>query len=55
MGGRRDTKERDLNYEHPFPMVSGYKKRIAIEEVDITELRVYDIIYMCTLRYNMRV
>jgi hypothetical protein len=30
-----------LNYEHPFPRVSGYLGVCDIMEVDITEFRVY--------------
>ena len=41
MGGKRDNEEWDLSWEHPFPKVSGYKRRNDIKEVDITEFRVY--------------
>jgi hypothetical protein len=30
-----------LNYDHPFPRVSGYHRVSDIMEVDITEFRVY--------------
>ena len=40
-GGKCDNKERDLKLEDPFPRVLGYKKRIDIKEVGITEFRVY--------------
>ena len=30
-----------MNYEHPFPRVSGYQRVYDIMEVDITEFRVY--------------
>ena len=35
MGGKRDNKEWDVNWEHPFPRVSGYKRRGDIKKVDI--------------------
>ena len=36
MGEICDNKEWDLNWEHPFVGVSGYKRRSDIREVDIT-------------------
>jgi hypothetical protein len=30
-----------LNYEHPFPRVSGYSRVYDIMKVDITEFRMY--------------
>ena len=40
MEGKHDHKEWDLNLEHLFPRISGYKRRSDIEEVD-KEFRVY--------------
>ena len=36
MGGKPENKELDLNLEHPFAIVYGYKRRSDIKEVDIT-------------------
>ena len=33
-------KEWDLNWEHPFPRVSGYERRSDIKKVEITEITV---------------
>lgn len=44
MGGKSDNKERDFNREHPFPTVSGHKRRNDIKEVDVTEYRMYIIL-----------
>ena len=41
MGGKRDNEEWHLNWEHPFPKVSRYKRRSDIKEVDITEFGVH--------------
>ena len=41
MRGKRDNKEWDWNFEHPFSRVSGYKRRSNIKEVDVMELDVY--------------
>ena len=35
-----DNKKWDLNYEHPFPRVLGYKRVYDIMEVDIMKFRV---------------
>lgn len=38
MGGNHDNKERDSNWDHPFPRKLGYyKRRSDIKEVDITK------------------
>ena len=39
MGGECDNKDWDLNREHPFPKVLGYKRRKGIKEVDVTEFK----------------
>jgi hypothetical protein len=36
----------DLNYEHPFPRISGHYRVSDIMEVDITEFRVYTCAYV---------
>ena len=33
--GKRDNKDQDLNCEHPFLRVSGYKRRNAIKDFDV--------------------
>ena len=40
-GEKCDNKGWDLNYEHPFPRVSGYYGVSDIMEVPIMEFRVY--------------
>ena len=45
MGGKCDNKKGDLNLEHPFSRVSGYKRGSGIKEGDITEVGVYEIGY----------
>jgi hypothetical protein len=41
VGGKCDNNECNLNKEHPFPRVAGYKRRGDIKEVEIAEFRVY--------------
>ena len=36
--------ELNLNFEHPFPRLSGYKKVSVIMGVDITDFRLYLIL-----------
>ena len=40
MGGKHDNKERDLNCEHMFFKVLGYKRRSEVKVIDITNFRV---------------
>ena len=35
------TLRSEINQEHPFPRVWGYKRRSDIKEVDIIKFRVY--------------
>ena len=41
MGGKCDNKDWDLNCEHPFSKVSGYKRRSDVKEFDIMEFRLH--------------
>jgi hypothetical protein len=38
---RNMTIRSDLDWEHPLPMVSGYKRRCEIEDVNITKFKMY--------------
>lgn len=40
-GGKCDNKEQELHSKHPFPRVLGYKERRAIDEGDITKVRMH--------------
>jgi hypothetical protein len=40
MGGKRDNKEWDFNWEHSFPRILEYERKSDIKEVDIMEFRV---------------
>jgi hypothetical protein len=40
-GKKCDSKEWDLNEEHPFPRVLGYQTTTNITRVDIMKFRVY--------------
>ena len=42
-----DNNKWDSTWEHPFPKVSGYKRRSAIKEVDIARFR------MCLISFSM--
>ena len=46
MEGKHDNKELDLNKEHLFPRVSGYKRWIDNKEVHIMEFKVYYINFL---------
>lgn len=42
LGGKLDnTRKWELNWEHLFPRVLGYRKRVNIKLVDITKFRLY--------------
>ena len=41
MGEKCDNMEGYINWEHPFPRISRYKRASDIKEGDSTEVRVY--------------
>ena len=53
MGGTRDNKEWELNWEQPFPRILGYKRKSDIKEVDIMEIQSVHIAFLNGLQFHM--